>query len=80
MSDNMTGADVLKLVNTLRENGLDVSNLYLPLHWLSPVKTYTNGCPVAEHACIRIINIRVDETTTWEHANLAGHLVEELTW
>ncbi len=79
LSENMTGADVVQAVKTLRENGVDASSLYLPLHWLAPAKAWTEGCPVAEHAGVRIVNIRVDETTTWEDANKAGHLVHEHT-
>jgi dTDP-4-amino-4,6-dideoxygalactose transaminase len=80
LSDNMSGADVVKAVKELRAKGLDASSLYLPLNWLAPSKSWTNGCPVAEHVGVRVINFRVDETTTWSDANLAGQLVKELTW
>jgi len=80
LSENMTGKDTVQAVKTFREKGLDAASLYLPLHWLAPVKAWTEGCPVAQHAGGQIVNIRVDETTTWDVANLAGHLVQEHTW
>ncbi len=75
MPDEMSSKRVQQLSDELRSKGLDVSNLYLPLHWLAPSKVVTEGCPNAEKYGVRIINLRVDESTTKAHAHLAGENV-----
>jgi hypothetical protein len=77
-SNNMTGEDTMNLAEALRKGGLDVNQLYIPLHWLAPVKTVTDGCPVAEYAGVRTINIRVDQDTTEDHARIAGEIIMSL--
>ena len=75
MPDEMSGEQVAELTDELRSKGLDVANLYLPLHWLAPSKVVTEGCPNAEKCGMRIINLRVDASTTKAQANLAGEVV-----
>jgi dTDP-4-amino-4,6-dideoxygalactose transaminase len=75
MPDEMSGKCVQELTNELKAKGLDVANLYLPLHWLAPSKIVTGGCPNAEKCGVRIINLRVDESTTKSQANLAGDVI-----
>ena len=75
--ENATGEMIEECSNTLRSAGLDVANLYIPLNWLAPEKVETTGCPYAEFVAPRIINIRIDDTSSRADANTAGQLLNE---
>ena len=79
-SEKMNGSQVMGVAEQLKDEGLDVNQLYLPLHWLAPVKCITNGCPMAEKAGTRVINFRVDSTTLPDHAIKAGNIIREMMY
>jgi dTDP-4-amino-4,6-dideoxygalactose transaminase len=53
----LTGTQVQQVTEKIRDAGIHASNLYLPLHWLAPNWVETPGCPRAEHAGLRVINL-----------------------
>jgi dTDP-4-amino-4,6-dideoxygalactose transaminase len=57
----LSGTDVQKITDEIRLDGMHASNLYLPLHWLAPDRVTTNGCPFAEYAGMRIINLWLND-------------------
>jgi len=57
---NLSGSQTQELTEAIRNatpDGIHASNLYLPLHWLAPDLVVTNGCPRAEFAAVRVINL-----------------------
>lgn len=57
----LSGTDVKRITDEIRSEGMHASNLYIPLHWLAPNRVITNGCPNAEHAGTRIINLWLND-------------------
>lgn len=53
----LTGIELQSVTNEIRSEEMHASNLYLPLHWLAPDRVSSVGCPNAEHAGLRIINL-----------------------
>jgi len=74
-SENTPPEDVDNCVNDLKNEGVGVNRLYLPLTWLAPDLIETEGCPYAESIGPRMVNLRVDTSTTRAHCNLAGVVV-----
>lgn len=58
---DLSGTEVQAVTNEIRKAIRHASNLYLPLHWLAPDRIITEGCPNAEHAGLRIINLWLAE-------------------
>jgi len=58
---------------------MHASNLYLPLHWLAPGEVETTGCPRAEHAGLRVINLWVEEGIPERDASKAADIVSKWT-
>ena len=58
----MDGNEVQDCTEALRAEGIDVSNLYLPLHWLAPELVEATECRRAEFVSPRIMNFWVDNT------------------
>lgn len=75
LPEEMDGVKTQQLTDELRNKGFDVANLYIPLHWLAPDKVITEGCPQAEEAGTRIINLRIDDSTTRSQTNTAGGII-----
>jgi dTDP-4-amino-4,6-dideoxygalactose transaminase len=55
------GSTVQDITDAIRAEGMHASNLYLPLHWLAPEKVDDAGCPRAELAGVRMINLWLDD-------------------
>ncbi len=56
-----SGTEVQDVTGKIRCAGMHASNLYLPLHWLAPDMVMTGGCPRAEMAGLRCINLWVND-------------------
>jgi len=76
MPEEMTAEAVENCCNELKEAGMDVTNLYLPLTWLAPDEIESTGCPVAESIARRIVNLRISDTTTRAKINIAGSIID----
>ncbi len=74
-SENTKPEDIDNCVKDLKGEGVGVNRLYLPLTWLAPDLIETEGCPYAESIGPRMVNLRVDTSTTRAHCNLAGVVV-----
>jgi len=60
IAEKLSGIQTQELTEKIRHatpRGIHASNLYLPLHWLAPDLVETPGCPNAEFAGTRIINL-----------------------
>jgi len=57
----LDGSAVQDVTDAIREGGMHASNLYLPLHWLAPDKVENSGCPRADIAGVRVINLWLDD-------------------
>ena len=78
LPETMSGKHTQQLTGHLRTFGLNVSNLYLPLHWLAPDQVETKGCPRAEKAGIRILNLWIGEKTFKTQAKAVGSVLNNL--
>jgi dTDP-4-amino-4,6-dideoxygalactose transaminase len=56
-----SGRRTQDLTKAFRDEKMNASNLYLPLQWLAPEAVEYTGCPRAEFAGLRIVNLWVDE-------------------
>ena len=73
----LSGSEVQDCTEEIRSAGLHASNLYLPLHWLAPERIETDGCPRADSAGVRMINLWVDDATTRDEAVRASRILSK---
>jgi dTDP-4-amino-4,6-dideoxygalactose transaminase len=71
-----SGAEVQDVTGKIRCAGMHASNLYLPLHWLAPDLVETEGCPRAEMAGTRCINLWVNDDIPDRDASKVAELVK----
>lgn len=78
LPEELSGKHTQQLTSHLRTFGLSVANLYIPLQWLAPDKVVTRGCPNAEKAGIRILNLWIGEKTFKTQAKSVGSVLNSI--
>jgi dTDP-4-amino-4,6-dideoxygalactose transaminase len=79
VASTLSGGMVHECTEALRSDGLDVSNLYLPVQWLAPGRIEDTGCPEAEAAGVRVINLWVDDSVDEEKIEKAAGTIRKFT-
>jgi dTDP-4-amino-4,6-dideoxygalactose transaminase len=75
----LSGTEVQECTEAIRSGGMHASNLYLPLHWLAPHHVENTGCPRAEFAGARVINLWLDNGILERDASKVAEIVRKWT-
>lgn len=75
----LDGRMVQDCTEALRSEGLDVSNLYLPIHRLAPERIEDSGCPDADFAGVRVINLWLDDSVDEGKIEKTARVIRKFT-
>jgi len=75
----LDGSSVQEVTEAIRSEGMHASNLYLPLHWLAPDEVENTGCPVAESAALRVINLWLENGIPERDAAIVAEIISKWT-